>query len=300
MSTEIEKLYAPTFKNNVVLLSQQRKSKLQALVSEQPCEGNACAVQDQYGTINVREKTERHEDTKYSDTPRARRWLVPREFYTAELYDKSDVVRMLTDPQSPLIQVHMAGMERAKDSVILGCAFAAAPTGETALSGTTPYDTNNDIAADIDLTGTPSGLSPFKLTKSKGRLLRNKVDLEANGVPNCVIPTKAWEDLFGAVQFISTDYNPNKPLQQAPTSIYYGGANLTQIEHVDFPVNSVTEYYLPYFVKSAIVLGSWSDLEVTVQRHPLKVSSYEVKVTQRFNAVRVEEAKVVRTKIKFS
>lgn len=295
---EIETHYVDTFKNNVELLAQQRVSKLESLVDSQPCEGKACAVRDQYGSVEVREKTERHEDTKYSETPRARRWLVPKEFYSSELYDKSDLIRMLSDPQSPLVQAHVAAMNRAKDMVILAAFFGSAPTGETPTSGTTAYATANDIAADVDVSGTPSGLSAFKLIKAKAALMVNQVDVDYE-VPNCVIPTKGWADLFGVQQFTSGDYNAQKPLASAPTSIYFGGTNLTQIERSDFPVNSTTEWYLPYFVKSGVVLGKWSEMEVSVQRHPTKVSSWEVKVIQHFNAVRVDEKKVARLKIKY-
>jgi hypothetical protein len=292
MSTEIEKHYIPTFKNNVELLAQQRKSRLEQLVTVVPCEGLAVAVRDQYGLVTARRKTERHEDTKYSDTPRARRWLTPVEFYTAELYDESDLKRMLTDPQSSLIDVHTAAMNRAKDGLILSCVSAAAPTGETATTGTTAYDTGNDIAL------AASGLTPPKLIAAKGRLMRNKVDVDTE-VPNVIINTKGWEDMFGQATYTSVDYNAMKPLAQAPTAIFYGGSNLTQIEHADFPVNGSTDYRCPYFVKSGIVLGVWGGRQVTVQRMPNKVSSWEVKIVERFNAVRVEEAKVGRILIAF-
>jgi hypothetical protein len=298
MSNVIETHHIVTFNNNVQLLSQQRKSRLEPFVTVQPCVGVGAAIADQYGSVKAKEKTERHEDTKYSDTPRTRRWLLPREFYTAELYDKSDLVRMLTDPQSPLVQVHVAAMERAKDSVILGAFFAAAATGEKVDSGTTAYDTGNDIAADIDLSGTPSGLTPFKLVKSKGRLMRNKVDVDAEA-PTMAINTKAWEDMFGNAVFTSGDYNPNKPMAAAPTALNYGGTNLVQIEHDDFPVNATTEWYLPAWVKSGMVLGVWSEREVSVEKVQGKISSWEVKIIERFAATRVEEAKVVRQKIKY-
>jgi hypothetical protein len=299
MSTEIEKHYVQTFKDNVMLLSQQTKSKLEGFVTVQPCTGFGAAVADQYGSVKARKKTERHEDTKYSDTPRDRRWLVPQEYYSAELVDKSDILRMLTDPQSNLVRVHVAAMNRAKDSEILTNVFASARRGEQPTSGTVAYDTGNDIATDIDLAGTPSGLSPFKLVKAKGRLMRNKVDLDSEGTPTCVVNTKGWEDLFGQTQYVSGDFNGQKPMAEAPTSIYYGGSNLVQIEHDDFPVNGTTDYQCPYFVKGGIVLGVWQDIEVEVQKHPLKVSSWEVKVTARFAATRVEEAKVARVRIKY-
>lgn len=299
MSTEIEKLYAPTFKNNVQLLAQQTQSILEPYVTVQPCSGTGAAVADQYGTVTARKKTERHEDTKYSDTPRDRRWLVPVEYYSAELVDKSDIVRMLTDPQSPLARVHVAAMMRAKDSEILQSFFAAARTGELVTSGTTAYNTAYDIAADVEVSGTPAALTPTKLIKSKGRLMRNQVDVAAEP-PTMAINTKAWEDMFGQTTFISSDFSGANPLVQANRAQNYAGVNLVQIEHVDFPVNGTTEWFCPTFVKSGIVLGVWSDLEVEINKHPLKVSSYEVKVTARFAATRVEEAKVVRTKIKYA
>lgn len=298
MSTEIEKHYVPTFKNNIQLLSQQMQSKLTPFVTTQPCEGTSVAVADQYGSVTAREKTQRHEDTKYSDTPRARRWLIPQEFYTAELYDESDLIRMLADPQSPLVRAHVAAMNRAKDKVILEAYFATAQIGEKLGDGTVAYDSANDIAADVDVPATPSGLTPFKLIKSKGRLLRNKVDLDLE-VPTGVINTKAWEDMFGAQQFTSGDYNANKPLQAASMITNYGGTNLVHIEHDSFPVNGTTEWYLPVFVKSAMVLGVWMERKVEVQRLPQKVSTWEVKIRESFAATRVEEAKVVRCKIKY-
>lgn len=299
MSTEIEKHYIQTFKDNVMLLSQQTESVLSPYVTVQPCSGAGAAVADQYGSVLARKKIARHEDTKYSDTPRARRCLVPQEYYSAELVDKSDMLRMLSDPQSQLVKVHVAAMNRAKDSEILKSVFASALIGEQPTSGMVAYDTNNDIATDVDLVGTPSGLSPFKLVKAKGRLLRNKVDLGST-VPSCFINTKAWEDMFGQSQFISGDFNSGKPLTSASTAIGYAGANLVPIEHDDFPVNGTTDWQCPYFVKDGVVLGVWQDLEVEVSKHPLKVSSWEVKCTARFAATRVEEAKMVRVRIKYS
>jgi cell fate (sporulation/competence/biofilm development) regulator YmcA (YheA/YmcA/DUF963 family) len=299
---EIETHYVDTFKNNVKLLSQQRKSVLEALVEVQPCEGKACAVQDQYGKVTARKKTERHEDTKHSETPRKRRWLMPEEFYTAELYDKSDLIRMLTDPQSSLVQSHVAAMERAKDQVILAAFFAAALTGETAASGTTAYVTTNDIAADFDLASTASGLTPWKLAGAKQTFIDRQVDFGMHGVPNCLLNGKAWTDMFGpsVAQFTSGDYNAQKPLAAAPTSIFYGGANLTTNTLDNFPANSTTEWYLPYWMKGGMVLGKWEDREVIVQRHPTKVKSWEVKITESFAATRVDEDLVTRIKIKYA
>lgn len=298
MSTQIETLYAPTFQNNVELLAQQRMSKLEPYVTVQPCEGLAAAVRDQYGSVTAKKKTERHEKTKYSDTPRARRWLLPSEFYTAEMYDESDVIRMLTDPQSPLLMAHVAAMERARDSVILGAFFAAAPTGETPISGTTAYNTGNDVAADIENTGTPAGLTPTKLIRGKRLMISNKVDTDAE-VPTCVIDDKAWEDMFGQSTFTNVDYNNSKPLVAAPTSIYHSGSNLVTLSHADYPVNGTTERYIPQWVKSGIVLGKWGDRKVTVRPVADTVSSWEIKIVEKFAAVRVDELKVNRIKIKY-
>ena len=117
--------------------------------------------------------------------------------------------------------------------------------------------------------------------------------------PVMAINTKAWEDMFGQAVFTSNDYNASKPMNDAPTAINYGGTTLVQIEHDDFPVNGTTEWYLPCWTKSGMVLGKWTEMKVEVTRVPGKVSSWEVKVRQSFGATRVEEAKVVRQKIKY-
>jgi hypothetical protein len=300
MSTEIEKHYVQTYKNTISLLAQQRQSKLSSLLNVQSCTGVGAAVADQYGTVTARRKTERHEDTKYSDTPRARRWLVPQEYYSAELVDKSDIIRMLTDPKSPLAEVHVAAMNRAKDSEFFTQIFAAAATGENPTSGTTAFPASaNDTAADLEVPSTPSGLSPAKLVNQKLKFIQRFVDVD-NEPLTVIIPGKGWADMFGQTSFTSSDFNTNKPLVNAPTAVPYAGMNLVTVEHADFPVNSTTEWLLPVFAKSGVVMGVWQDIEVEVQKHPLKVSSWEVKVTARFGVTRVEEAKVGRLRIKFT
>jgi hypothetical protein len=297
MPIEIEKHYVNTYKNTVQMLSQQMISKTESLVTVQQCNGNGAAVADQYGSVNARRKTERHEDTKYTETPRARRWLQPQEYYSAELVDQSDIIRLLTDPKSSLAQAHVAAMNRAKDSEFFTNIFAAAQVGELPTSGTAAYSTAGDVAADFEVPGTPSGLSPAKLIRAKELFMSRFVDVDAEPL-TVVIPSRGWAGMFGQTSFTSSDFNTNKPLVSAPTAIPYAGMNLVTIDHVDFPRNGTTTWNCPVFAKSGVVMGIWQDIDVEVQKHPLKVSSYEVKVTGRWAVTRVEEAKVATVLIR--
>jgi hypothetical protein len=291
MSTVIETHYVNQYKNTVSLLAQQRRSVMESILPVQPCSGQGSVVADQFGSVVARRKMDRHEDTKYSDTPRARRWLQPVEYYSAELVDKSDIIRLLTDPKSSLAEVHVAAMNRAKDAEFLTNIFAAAATGELPTSGTAAYTTGNDIALNA------SGLTPAKLIEAHAGLMNRFVDTTAER-PYVIIPVKGWQDMFGQSTFTSGDFNNSKPLQDAPRQgIVYGGMELVTLPHVDFPRVSTTEWLCPVFVPSGVVMGVWQDLEVEVQKHPLKVSSYEVKVTARFAVTRTEEAKVGRIRI---
>lgn len=298
---EIEKHYVDTFNNTVDLLAQQEKSILEPLVLTQPCKGKTCAVKDFTGQIEAREKTERFEKTKYSETPRYRRWLAPRTFYTAEKFDGDDVIRMLTDPESSLAKGHVAAMNRCKDGVIISQFFAAARTGELPTSGTTAYDTNMDVAADFDLTGTPSGLSPFKLIKMKSLYIAQQVDPDRNK-PFAIMNSKAYLDLHlpGSTSYTSGDYNNKKPLQEASSMIDFGGHNLVSLDHIQQPKNGATEWYLPSWQKDGMVLGIWAGRKVTVKPVPDEVDSFEIKIVEKYAACRVDEKKVGRVKIKFA
>lgn len=291
MPTDIERHYVNQYTQTVSLLAQQRRSIMESIIPTQPCSGQGAVVADQFGTVTARRKMDRHEDTKYSDTPRARRWLQPVEYYSAELVDKSDIIRLLTDPKSPLADVHVAAMNRAKDAEFLLNAFAAAATGELPTSATTGYNTGNDtlLAA--------SGLTPAKLIDAHAKMLDRFVDTTAEK-PIAIIPVKGWQDMYGNTQFTSADFNNSKPMQDAPRmGISYGGVEMVVLPHIDFPRESTNEWFCPVFVPSGFVMGVWQDMEVEVQKHPLKVSSYEVKVTARFAVTRVEEAKVGRIRI---
>lgn len=299
MSTEIEKHYINTYTETVKLLAQQKLSKLEPLVTVQPANGQGAVVADQFGTVTAREQTERFEDTKYSETPRYRRWLSPRTFYSAELVEQNDIIRLLSDPKSPLAEAHVAAMNRQKDGVILAAAFGLANIGETPTTGTQAYDSSNDIAANIEDGATATGLTPTKLIAMNGRFAEQYVDIESEK-PTVVIPVKGWKDMFANSLFTSGDYNDSKVLKSAPTAIDYGGMNLVRLAHASFPVNGTTEWYCPSFVKSGIVLGVWSQLKVEVNRLPQKVETYEVKVISRYAATRVDEMKVGRIKIKYA
>lgn len=304
MSVEIEKHYVQTYQNTVQMLAQKMLSQTEQLVTVQPCSGVGAAIADQFGAVTAKKKTERHEDTKYSDTPRDRRWLMPSEYYSAELVDKSDVIRLLTDPQSSLARVHVAAMNRAKDQEFFDQIFALANRGELPTTGTVAYNTGNDLAADIEVSGTPAGLTVTKLIKGKQGFIDRFVDLSGDPLA-ILVPGKGWADMFGQTQFTSSDYNGSataggKPLNDMSQNINFGNINIATVAHAGFTANGTTEWYCPMFVKSGVVMGVWQDIEVEVQKVPQKVSSYEVKVTGRWAVTRVEEAKVARVKIKYA
>lgn len=296
---EIEQHYIDTFNNTLDLLAQQTKSKLEPLVTVQPCHGKATAVKHFLGSVEAREKTERFEKVKDNETPRFRRWLMPRTFYTSEKLDYDDLMRALEGADNSLAAAHDAAMKRKKDGVILSCMFAAARTGELPTSGTTPYNTGNDIAADIDLPSTPSGLTPYKLVKAKSLAIANQIDADTN-IPAAVMNSKGYLDLFApaVTTYTSGDFNKNQPLANASSSIFYAGANLVSLDHADQPRNGTTEWYLPYWFKEGIVLGVWSQRKVSITPVNDEVDSYRIKIIEKYAATRVDEKMVYRIKIK--
>ena len=76
MSTEITTALVKQFHDNFEMLAQQKKSKFEAAVRNEPINGED-GFYDQVGAADGFDITTRHADTRYANTPHARRKITP-------------------------------------------------------------------------------------------------------------------------------------------------------------------------------------------------------------------------------
>ena len=103
MSTEINKAFVQQFSNNLIILSQQKGSKLAGTVMRKDVTGKYAHF-DRLGATVASLRTSRHGDTPLTDTPHSRRRVQLNDYEVADLIDHQDEVRMLIDPKSAYAQ----------------------------------------------------------------------------------------------------------------------------------------------------------------------------------------------------
>lgn len=297
---EVEKHYVDAYKSTISLLAQRDTSVVEPLVEHQSIKGEQAALADQFGKATVREKTERHEDTKYSETPRYRRWITPREFYSAELVDESDIIRMLTDPKSTLAQAHVAAMNRKKDSIFLDAIFGTALAGRRFETQIAWPGSTYEVAADIEVPSTLAGLTPRKLIEARRLFGTRHINTRRGGErPTLIVPPDGTAQVENQLVFTSNRDAIGGFLESgdAPNLLGWNIVELDADDDQTFP-GDADEWFCPAFVKSGVVMGKWDNLDVNVQKHPTKVKSWEVKLTASFNYTRLDESKVLMVRIK--
>src|SRR5512139_2017382 len=129
MSTEITVAFVQQYKDNVILLSQQKGSLLRGSVREDYEKGKAYYFERVGATAAVK-KTTRHGDTPLMNTPHSRRRVTPFAYEWADLVDDADKVRMLIRPESTYAQNAAFAMGRAMDDAIVEAIYGTAYSGE--------------------------------------------------------------------------------------------------------------------------------------------------------------------------
>lgn len=135
MSTEAAAMLAYEYGRQIKHQAQQMNSKLSGAVTRGPTSGERTR-HDLIGKVTPVERTARHQDTPFTETPHDDRWSVARQFICSDLIDDFDMVRAkIEDPRMKYSQAQVGGLHREEDKLILGAIGGTAITGQTG-SGT--------------------------------------------------------------------------------------------------------------------------------------------------------------------
>jgi hypothetical protein len=156
------------YRANVNLTYQQKVSKLRAAVDFHDIVGEGEYV-DSIGESEAVDVVSRHQDTPLVETPHLRRKLTVGDTVWADLIDRFDKPKLLTDPTSKYVLAAVAAMNRKIDSKIITAFKATAYGGRT---GTTTYsfDTSN-----CQIAAASAGLTIAKIQSAKQKLDANEV-----------------------------------------------------------------------------------------------------------------------------
>lgn len=274
MSTQITTAMVEQYRSNVLMLSQQKGSKLRGTVRSEMVTGKN-AFFERIGSVDMVDASSRHDDTPQIDTPHSRRRVSLTTSRWADLIDNADKVRTLIDPQSPYALNAAWAAGRKMDAVIVAALFGNAFAGEA--GGTTVA-----LPSAQKVASASAGLTIAKLISAKEILLEADVDIEN---VTCAIEPAGLTDLLGTTQITSVDYNTVKALVEGKVDTFMGFKFVV--------TNQMTAGKAAVYAKNAIALAVGAEPVVRISERSDKNYATQVFVEMDIGATRVEDEGVV-------
>lgn len=293
MSTQITTAFVQQFTDNIILLAQQRGSRVRDRVLNKVVTGDA-AYFERIGAVAAQIRTSRHEDSPQIDTPHSRRRVTLTDYEWGDLIDKQDEVRLLIDPQSAYAMSAGWALGRAMDDVIISAATGVAVSVSSSLTAST---SNVSFAAgniiDEDFGTTASNLTVAKLIEARRILMKNNIDMEEE--MTLVHNASALAALLNTTQVTSADYNTVKALVHGEIDTFMGFKFVHTERLLGTADGTDTSPILCLaFSKSALGLAINKDITVRIAERPDKAFATYVYAMMGVGAVRIEEEKIVQ------
>lgn len=280
MSVEITTAMVEQYKSNVVLLSQQKGSRLRGSVRIESVTGEN-AYFDQIGATAAQKKTTRHMDTPQIDTPHARRKVSIDDYVWADFIDKEDLIRTLIDPTSPYALNAVAAFGRSMDDVLIASASGTAYTGKT--GGTAVALPSGQKVAEGN-----TGLSVAKLIEAKGLFWSNDIDED---IPlHIAVSSKQLQDLLNENKATSSDYAAVKALVKGEIDTFMG-FTFHRTQRLAIDANDIRTCLA--WAQDGLLLGLGADIHTNISERADKNYLTQVWCGMTIGATRMEEKKVV-------
>lgn len=274
MSTQITTAFVEQYKANILMLSQQKGSKLRNTVRSEMVTGKN-AFFERIGAVDMTDAVSRHDDTPQIDTPHSRRRVSLITSRWADLIDDADKVRMLIDPTSPYATNASWSAGRKMDARIVEALFGNAYAGEAGAT-TVALPSAQKVAA------ASAGLTIAKLRTARTILGEADVDMENL---TCAINPAGLEDLLATTEITSSDFNTVKALVAGQVDTFLGFKFVVTTQ--------MTAGKAGVYAKNAVVLAVGAEPRVRISERDDKNYSTQVFVQMDIGATRVEDEGVV-------
>lgn len=314
MSFEITVAFVEQYRAAILLLSQQKMSRLRITCQEETVVGRTF-YGERIGATAGQDITERHGDTPLISTPHSRRRGSMVDWDIADLIDEMDKAKMLIDPTSTYVQNFIAAANRRVDKHVydaLGGTAAAGQSGGTTINN---YDAGECRLIDGQGTvvaagsnhssSTPTALTIAKLLTCKQLLDEGDIDPERQR--HFVYNPYNLGQLLNTTEVKSSDYNTVKALAQGQIDTFMGFKFVMLQDFIDATkghlrdseaetANTAVECYA--WAQGAIKLGVGKEVATRVDIRTDKRMAVQPYCRMSFGAVRVEGPAVVEITLK--
>ncbi len=280
MSNQVDVLRVEQFKANIILLAQQKGSRLQNSVR---MDGDIIGKRvhfDFIGATDPVKRTSRHSDTPLVNTPHSRRSASMADYDWADLIDNADKLKMLADPTGPYAINAVNSFGRKKDDIIITALGGNAFNGEDGSTVTALPSVQKVPHGGV-------GLTVAKLRAAK--LILDAADVDEDQMRYIVCGAKQIDDLLGDTNVTSSDFNTVKALVQGTVDSYMG---FTFIRSQRLNLDSNSDRLIYGYTESAVGLGVPKDITVKIDQRIDKNYSTQVYACMGLGAVRLEDVQV--------
>jgi len=280
MSVEITTAMVEQYKSNVVLLAQQKGSRLRNFVRVEPITGEN-AFFESIGATAAQKKTTRHMDTPQIDTPHSRRKVSMDDYVWSDFIDNEDKLRTLIDPASAYTLNAVAAFGRSMDDVLIAAASGTAYTGKTG-------GTAVSLPAGQKIANGDTGLTIAKLVSAKGLFWSNDIDEDI--MLHIAVSSKQLQDLLNDSTVTSADYNSVKALVKGELDTFMG-FKFHRTQRLSIDADDIRTCIA--WAQDGVCLGLGADINTKVTERADKNYLTQVWCGMSIGAVRMEEKKVV-------
>lgn len=280
MGLSVESVYVQTYERNVRFLAQQGITRLRPWVMERSVQSEGHNW-ERLGSQEASIKAGRLVGTPEQDYPWSRRKSIPVTYHTGDSTEQEDIVQMIVDPNSNIVQAQSKAMKRAFDDEIIGAAIGDSRDGDGAV---VPFDAAQNVGDGT----TP--LSYDSITEVTEKFMDNDIDPDEEKV--FVIGPKQARKLLQLTEATSGDYNALRPLTAKGYIESWMGYSWVVSTRLVEP--AVDELYCFAMSKRALGLQINKDIWARVAEDPTVSFAWRVYCASTFGAIRVEDEHLVR------
>lgn len=290
---DVPEAYVKMYTANVQAALNKVGGILAPLVSQATYMGEKAQVVNFLGKLEFVERDTVYQDTQIQEIEHTQKWISGREYDCAILVDRLDTLKMLYTPDSPYVERMREAYARKQDEIIMGKFYSDVKTGKDGLTAS-PFGSSNTIVYN----GT--GMLVAKLRALRKLIKKRHVNLRTVR-PYIAVTSQQTDDLLGEVAVGSSDYNAVKPLVDGEVGSFMGfnfvpyeddgvSTNGKGIQQETIGGHVVRD--CPCWVPEGMHWGSWSGLEISIDKRPDKNNIRQIHGTFTAGATRLEEGKV--------
>lgn len=293
MSFQVDTALVNSYRSGLELALQQKGSRLRQYVRVEP-QNAEFDFHDRIGTTEAVEVENRHSDTPLISTPHDRRRVGLRDFDWADMIDRKDRLRMLSDPTSPYTVNAVYALGRKMDRILVDAAFGTSFTGKEGGTSVT-FPASQSIAANYVETGSAaaSNLSIGKLRRIRTMLdLEEAVDYDAGEDLTMAVTAHQIQSLLAQTEVTSSDFNGIKALVHGEVDTFLG-IKFVRLHPSLLPKSGNNRSCLA-FARQGLLLALAEDVVVDIGPRRDKRNSTQIYVCASFAASRMWEEKVIK------